>query len=599
MTGKKSIVKRLVVYFLLLNVITVGLISTYSYFRAKEALVDRTFDQLTSLRIEKAYRVERFFAELIEDLNVIAQSPVIADILQQSSVNLQLDLEADSLTREQFFELLQTHHSTGIVYRHFYLVGDQDQMIIFNGTESTWNETIVDSTELIPIKNLWQQVSEKGSLFIEDYNPQISIGAPAIYIGTPVKDSQNQITGMLAIEMDMEAINQIMFEENQMNGLGESGESYLVGPDHLMRSTSRFQDNSVFNTLVNTPGVEKALSGKTGRLIMQDYRGIQVLSSYSAIEIESIRWAILAEIDEKEAMIPIVSIRNNILYLSVLISLLAFALVYLIAKRISMPILNLSQAARDIAAGNYDVMVDHQTRQDELGNLVNLFNEMSSQIKEQTENLKLERSMRLTSMIDGQELERLRLSRELHDGLGQSILAIKMRLDRATKLPPDKAREVLLETNGLFTNVINEVRNISTNLVPPALEEFGLVDALKHLCREIEESSEVKVVFNHQGFHQEPGGRINTYLYRISQEALNNTVKHAAAKSAELCLTSDQEEIFLIISDDGRGFHHDPDKKICGNGLANIHERVQLLQGKIEIKSSELAGTEIRITIPT
>lgn len=137
-------------------------------------------------------------------------------------------------------------------------------------------------------------------------------------------------------------------------------------------------------------------------------------------------------------MIPIESIRNNILYLSILMSLLLFAFVYIIANRISLPIIKLKHAAQNITDGNYDVFVEDIVSNDEIASLIDAFNEMSSKIKDQTSNLRMERSMRLSSMIDGQELERQRLSRELHDGLGQSILAIKMRLERTKSASPKR-----------------------------------------------------------------------------------------------------------------------------------------------------------------
>jgi len=297
-------------------------------------------------------------------------------------------------------------------------------------------------------------------------------------------------------------------------------------------------------------------------------------------------------------MIPVQSIRNNILYLGVLMSLFLFAIVYLIATRISSPIIRLKHAAQTITDGNYNVIVETNESNDEIASLIHAFNEMSAKIKDQTEHLKLERTMRINSMIDGQELERQRLSRELHDGLGQSILAIKMRLERTTNASPEKQKQIMQEVQVLFANTINEIRNISNDLMPAILNEFGLVDALTNLCRDISKSSGIEIDFIHSSFSATIDDRISTYLYRISQEALSNILKHAQANYVLLELESDAESASFIVSDNGNGFSYVEGEKLCGNGISNIKERVHLLNGTIEILSQKGKGTSIKIRIP-
>ena len=105
-----------------------------------------------------------------------------------------------------------------------------------------------------------------------------------------------------------------MYENNPFNGMGKSGEAYLVGSDTLMRSQSRFVPNSVLKLKAKTDAVINALGGNDNTGIINDYRGIKVLSSYGIISINNIRWAIMAEIDYKEAIIPIDDYRNNMIF---------------------------------------------------------------------------------------------------------------------------------------------------------------------------------------------------------------------------------------------------------------------------------------------
>jgi len=592
-----SIVKKLVIYFLLLNIFTVIVVGSYSYYRAKDALVERTFDQLTSLRIEKKNRIERFFNDRILDVDLVSTSDDVKNILRFLKNN---NLEKNTLSNiyNEYDKFLRKHFLSGNYYNRFYIVNKDGSSVRFSAAEGDSALQVYQDVDKLLISNLWEKISKEPEILIEDYKLDTITNLPAIFIGAPVMNISEEIIGIVAIEINIDAINSIMFENNPHNGLGESGESYLVGSDFLMRSTSRFQDNAEFKTKVTTRGVKEALKGNTDTKVIQDYRGLKVLSSYSKVNIPGLKWAILAEIDEKEAMITIESIRNNILYLSVLISLLLFAFVYIIARRISLPIIKLKDAAHNITGGNYDVFVEDIESSDEIGSLIEAFNEMSSKIKEQTENLKLERSMRLSSMIDGQELERQRLSRELHDGLGQSILAIKFRLERMTKSSPQKAQQIMEEVQELFTNTINEVRSISNNLMPAVLNEFGLVDALANLCREVNESTGIYVELEHRNFSVEISDKISTYLYRISQEALNNIIKHSKATNAFITLKSGKDKVTLLVRDNGIGFNYADDKKMCGNGISNIKERVLLLGGSIHIIAQKKKGTHINIMVP-
>ena len=598
MKQNTSIVKKLIIYFLLLNIFTLIVVGSYSYYRAKDALVERTFDQLTSLRIEKKYRIERFFEDRMLDVNLVSKSEDVKNIIQLLDHKIMPNLDNDALIKQEYDNFLRKHFLSANYYKRFFVINQSGQAVSFIALLDESTQMNYTGADRLPIHDLYQKINISTGISIEDYKLDSTTNLPTIFIGTQVTDNSGNQIGTVVIEIDIDAINSIMYENNPHNGLGKSGESYLVGSDSLIRSTSRFQDNSIFKTFVRTTGFKKALNGETGTEVIKDYRGISVLSSYSKVNIPILKWAILAEIDEKEAMIPIDSIRNNILYLSVLMSLLLFAFVYIIAKRISLPIVKLKHAAQNITSGNYDVVVEDIVSNDEIGSLVDAFNEMSAKIKEQTENLKLERSMRVSSMIDGQELERQRLSRELHDGLGQSILAIKMRLERTATASPERTKIIMAEVQELFANTINEVRSISNNLMPTVLNEFGLIDALSNLCREISESSGIEVRFNHKQFSAKAEDKINTYLYRISQEALSNIIKHADAKSAEIELLADAERIYLNISDDGSGFCYKEGRKLCGNGISNMKERVILLKGEIDITSSKKDGTKIKIRIP-
>ena len=117
------------------------------------------------------------------------------------------------------------------------------------------------------------------------------------------------------------------------DALSQTIESYLVGDDYLMRSNSRFKEDAVYRIKVKSASVVNALKGETGFQIVNDYRNIPCLSSYSKISIDGLNWVILAELDEQEALIPVYSIRNSIILISLIAAISVFIFTFIISKK--------------------------------------------------------------------------------------------------------------------------------------------------------------------------------------------------------------------------------------------------------------------------
>ncbi len=218
-------------------------------------------------------------------------------------------------------------------------------------------------------------------------------------------------------------------------------------------------------------------------------------------------------------------------------------------------------------------------------------------IAKSEEILRIERGKRLTAVIDGQEIERSRISRELHDGLGQLLLAVKVKLESITDLKSDYLNSILKEIKSQFIKTVDEIKRISDNLSPVVLSEFGISTALQNLCEDISNNNKIKIDFVSYGIIEEIDEKIKTYLYRIAQEALSNVVKHAQATEVNIQLLGNREQITLIVQDNGKGFDENSTKRSQGNGLNNIKERTAILRGVCEIKSSPGNGTIINITV--
>jgi signal transduction histidine kinase len=203
------------------------------------------------------------------------------------------------------------------------------------------------------------------------------------------------------------------------------------------------------------------------------------------------------------------------------------------------------------------------------------------------------------AILKAQEAERSRIARELHDEMGSALTAVLLGLaaiDGAPALPAARqASNALRET---ARSALESVGRMAFALRPSALDEFGLVPALAALGRGLEEQGGPKVVCE---IDLPVGLRLSadleTALFRITQEALTNVVKHADAKSARIILTRRERSVLLVVEDDGRGFS--PVQSTSGGfGLVGIRERVTSVQGALDIESKCGAGTRLSIEIP-
>ncbi|QBE62369.1 cache domain-containing protein [Pseudoduganella lutea] len=207
-------------------------------------------------------------------------------------------------------------------------------------------------------------------------------------------------------------------------------------------------------------------------------------------------------------------------------------------------------------------------------------------------------------VVESQEEERARLSRDLHDGISQWLVSIKLQIEagieRLSGQPAQtaKALTVFEHTAGQLNKVLGEVRRISHNLRPAVLDDIGLAPALAHLAEEFQHDSGMPVRFAANGSTARLPETANTVLFRIAQEALTNIERHAQASRIAIALTGTPRGVTLSIGDDGVGFDaagiaQHPQR---GIGLRNMMERMETIGGRLELESSP-AGTTVRAHI--
>ena len=419
----------------------------------------------------------------------------------------------------------------------------------------------------------------------------------------------------------------------ERTGMGNSGESYMVNHEYKMISQSRFPEHKKPSGItVQTDAVYNAHKNNSGKGILTDYRGIEVLSVYRRIQTNGLDWVIISEIDFEEAMKPVNVIRNYIIAVLIIVSVVNVLLSLYFSTRISEPIISLEKHihtlslgiiptidedeedfmeinhmiasvrklseniastvafAAKIGAGKYETSYRPLSDQDILGEALVQMRDSLKELKEKEISLIRQRS---AALIEGQEKERERLARELHDSVGQMLTAVRFQFEALLMEEPKKG-----ELKKMIDEAISEIRKISHNAMPSGLLDLGLEPALQSLCNKMSIPGRVSIEMD---YHRESPDIVLTFdirvcLYRIAQECLNNILKHSNASKALVMVTKSTTWIEMEISDNGKGFDFREIDR--GKGLKNMTERAEILGGAVTIDSEKSRGTRISVLLP-
>lgn len=301
-------------------------------------------------------------------------------------------------------------------YYDMFLINPQGTIVytVFKETDFATNLQTgpYKDSNLANLTQIVQKSKERNYAWLADFQLYApSYGAPAAFVAAPIF-KQSELVGVLAFQLPVDEINAVMTgnQDWSRDGLGKTGETYLVGSDFLMRSVSRFlvedpkgyheilrslgvkesdlkrirqYGTSILQQRVETQAVTAALRGEQGTQIINDYRNIPVLSSYAPLEIEGFNWVILSEMDLAEAYAPIYSFQHQILISATLLMLLVTILAMGLAHLFVQPIHKLIASTRKVAAGDLDAVPTLETG-DEFGELGQSFNAMVQSLRTQT-----------------------------------------------------------------------------------------------------------------------------------------------------------------------------------------------------------------------
>lgn len=201
------------------------------------------------------------------------------------------------------------------------------------------------------------------------------------------------------------------------------------------------------------------------------------------------------------------------------------------------------------------------------------------------------------SLLLGQETERRRLAKEIHDGIGPNMSTLKLQIDAVKRrIKNEDAIADLQKINEAISEIATDIRQISHDLMPSSLIDFGVITALSNFSNRITDTGNIEVVYSSNITDGYLTKEHELNIFRIVQELVNNALKYSKCKTIEISIQEIESKLIIAVIDDGEGI--DPTQTVKGIGLDNINSRVETLQGSITIDSKEGVGVSAIIELP-
>lgn len=350
--------------------------------------------------------------------------------------------------------------------------------------------------------------------------------------------------------------------------------------------------------LTQHPGVANALRGESGTTYLT-VGGSEHVIAFSPVS--PVGWVLVIEEPWEAVDNPL--LRQTLAAPLILIPALLFALIaiWFGIRQIIQPLQALERKAAELGWGYFDVIEQPVGGIAEIRHLQAELIRMTQKVKAAQQGLR----GYLNTLTAGQEDERRRLARELHDGTVQALVALDQRAQLAqmtVKDGPPQAAEQLAEVRRMTASLIEEVRRVIRALRPLYLEDLGLLPALEMLTRDLEQTSGARVTFATSGPPRRlpPGHEIA--IFRIMQEALNNVARYASAQSVTVSAAFNATEFTIRVQDDGQGFtapERVSDLAAAGHyGLMGMQERAELIGARLTLQSAPGGGTTVELRVP-
>ena len=214
-----------------------------------------------------------------------------------------------------------------------------------------------------------------------------------------------------------------------------------------------------------------------------------------------------------------------------------------------------------------------------------------------------QQKFRSVLILEGQEEERKRIAMDIHDGIGQMLTSLKYQIESIDLHQTEKATQKMSEVDQLIKEIIREVRRVTFNLKPTVLGDYGLQAGLNVFIQEIGKLTGIDLQYRTSGSIPRLPQKIENNIFRIVQEAINNAIKYSEAAKITVSLKQIENELIIIVKDDGKGFNIGiaearSSNLESGRGFFNMYERTEYVNGNLEIQSEPGQGTTVRLIVP-
>lgn len=362
--------KKLVTLVMSVSLIGIGLTTVLSFHYSNIILEERVVNQLESESTIRADSIKSLLGSKVQQIQVIATDPMIRGLTEEfNMVSDPVVFNAKiSERRIDFLIQVQAYEPSigGSNDLENVQIVNKDGKLLFALINSK-NKKDFESDQIFQ-----RGMVEPYTLITTDSN-----GDRELVVATPIQNKEKDTIGTVIVTMNTQLIDRILLNRQ---GLGDTGESYLVNKDHTLLSESRFIENAAFNKKIETLPVGMCFeNGEENVGQYQDYRGVMVFGASSCMD--DLGLLLLVEIDSGEVFQPISSLREKIIVLGTVITISVGVIAYFLSKRLSRPIIKLKNAANRIAGGDFDVRTNVRT-DDEIGQLSRSFDQMAEKIQD-------------------------------------------------------------------------------------------------------------------------------------------------------------------------------------------------------------------------
>ncbi len=394
-----SLKKQLFFLFLFGALVPFIAVSLFTFYTTRSALKEKDFKELYVENRVKKQQVLDYLKERIGNIEVLSASQDVRFALdrlneygRRCAAAPDQAFSADSAgyiaIREEIDRYFQRTIET-YGYQNLYLIDNEQGRVIYQALEGGLLGASLEakSPQGSGLAALWKKVVSQSRTMMTDFGLEKSTGEPAAFLGAPVPDASGGKGAVLAMEINIDQINGITLEGSSRN---DTGETYLVGEDLVMRSESRFDlGSSALKKVVDSESAKKALAKKQSTEIAWGYRDLEVLASYSCLGLDEklgfdFDWAIVSEIESSEAFAATNTLGFQILLSGLALAALALLLGFYSAKSIATPLVKLSEGVSCMASGDLSAsMVPDQTRKDEIGILTSSVQHLQRTLQEE------------------------------------------------------------------------------------------------------------------------------------------------------------------------------------------------------------------------